>query len=387
MSEGKRVYMVGNFLQIGREKMKAILVDDERLALEFLSNQLEKIQEINIIGKYTFFDLDKERALLDEVHVIFLDIEMPEKSGIQLAEQILEINSKIEIVFVTAYDKYAVDAFELHALDYLLKPVRVERLKKTVDRIKQSRSIALHHSTENGIYITLSGEFKIDDEIIRWRTSRAQELFLYLLHNAGKVIQKSTIVELLWNDFSVDRAYAQLYTTIYHIRKALRKFEAYLVLKNIQDGYLLETKNVKIDIIEWENNLRNAPPIDERTIEFHDELMETMASSYLQPYDYVWAEAERFRLEQLWLNHAKRLALWTTDNEQYDEAIKWYTKISDLRPDNEEIHFALMRLYAKLQYGLLVHHQYKRLRQYAEELNVEVSEQIQAWYQEFQQQA
>ena len=71
--------------------------------------------------------------------IVFLDIQIPEINGIELAEQLLEMKPKLSIVFVTAYDNFAIKAFELNALDYILKmPVRKERLLNTVERIKQN---------------------------------------------------------------------------------------------------------------------------------------------------------------------------------------------------------------------------------------------------------
>ena len=69
--------------------------------------------------------------------IVFLDIQIPEINGIELAEQLLEMKPKLSIVFVTAFDNFAIKAFELNALDYILKPVRKERLLNTVERIKQ----------------------------------------------------------------------------------------------------------------------------------------------------------------------------------------------------------------------------------------------------------
>src|SRR5699024_11202394 len=99
--------------------MKAILVDDEQLALDFLELQLEKVGGIEIVGKYNNlnFYYDNEHTMLDTIDVVFLDIEMPDMSGLELAELFLEVNPSLSIVFVTAHNEYAVQAFALHVLD------------------------------------------------------------------------------------------------------------------------------------------------------------------------------------------------------------------------------------------------------------------------------
>src|SRR5690606_38514667 len=122
--------------------MRVILVDDERLALDYLERQLMKLDEVMILGKYTNPFMGKEQILQQDVDVIFLDISLPEINGIELAEQILEKKPDIHIVFVTAYNEHAVKAFELNALDYIVKPIIAERLAITMKRVRSRRVLA-----------------------------------------------------------------------------------------------------------------------------------------------------------------------------------------------------------------------------------------------------
>ena len=117
--------------------MKAILIDDEPLALDYLEHQLRDTQDLQIVGKYTDPATGKQAVeQTDAVDVVFLDIHIPEINGLELAEQLLERRPELHVVFVTAYDEYAIQAFELNASDYVLKPVRKERLHKTIERIR-----------------------------------------------------------------------------------------------------------------------------------------------------------------------------------------------------------------------------------------------------------
>ncbi|WP_280633321.1 response regulator, partial [Paenibacillus polymyxa] len=152
----------------------------------------------------------------------FLDVRLPEISGIELANQILEHKPHIHIVFVTAYDKYAIQAFELNALDYLLKPVTTERLIKTMNRIlkldDQATSIPedqpslLHLQVFQHIVFTLPDQ---QSTVLQWRTKKTQELFLYLLQNHDQWVRKSVLIELLWPEYEEDKAYSLLYTAAY----------------------------------------------------------------------------------------------------------------------------------------------------------------------------
>jgi DNA-binding LytR/AlgR family response regulator len=118
--------------------MKAILVDDEPLALEELAFLLHQTGEIEIAGSFRDPAAALEKIITTEPEVVFLDIEMPEINGFLIAELILKMKKKTRIVFVTAFNEYAVKAFELDAIDYVLKPFSKERLELTVHKIKKS---------------------------------------------------------------------------------------------------------------------------------------------------------------------------------------------------------------------------------------------------------
>ena len=112
--------------------MRAIIIDDERLARKELKSLLKDYHEIEIVDECA----SPEEALKSiEKHnpdLLFLDIQMPEKTGFDLLQ---ELNKSPKVVFVTAFDEYAVKAFEVNALDYLMKPVDPERLKETMVKV------------------------------------------------------------------------------------------------------------------------------------------------------------------------------------------------------------------------------------------------------------
>ena len=115
--------------------MKTLIVDDERLARQELKNLLSQVDDVEIIGEAT--EADEALELIEEKkpELVFLDIQMPGKDGFQLLE---ELTFSPKVVFVTAYDEYAIKAFEVNALDYLVKPVNTDRLKEAVQKVKQS---------------------------------------------------------------------------------------------------------------------------------------------------------------------------------------------------------------------------------------------------------
>jgi len=114
--------------------MKAIIVDDERLARKELTNLLSSYKDIEIIGECS--NGFEAISLINEnkPDVVFMDIEMPEKNGFEVIQ---ELDKSPAIVFVTAYNDYALKAFEVSATDYLVKPVDPARLDETMSKLKE----------------------------------------------------------------------------------------------------------------------------------------------------------------------------------------------------------------------------------------------------------
>jgi two-component system, LytTR family, response regulator len=114
--------------------MRALIVDDERLARKELMKLLEEHPMIEVIGEAV--NADEALTMINDLNpdLLFLDIQMPGKTGFQLLEM---LDSVPLVVFTTAYDEFALKAFEVNALDYLLKPIQPERLSETVAKLAE----------------------------------------------------------------------------------------------------------------------------------------------------------------------------------------------------------------------------------------------------------
>ena len=116
-------------------KYNVIIIDDERLAREEVKRHLVIHSEFKIVGEASNANDAKQLIEAKQPHLIFLDIQMPEKSGFDLLDELTTIP---EVVFTTAYSEYATKAFEVNALDYLVKPIREERFFKSIKREKKN---------------------------------------------------------------------------------------------------------------------------------------------------------------------------------------------------------------------------------------------------------
>jgi two-component system, LytTR family, response regulator len=127
--------------------MRAILIDDERLARTELRKLLQDYPEIEIIDEASNAEEGLAKIESQQPDLIFLDIQMPGKTGFDLLS---ELDHAPQVVFTTAYDEYALKAFEVNALDYLLKPVEPRRLADAIEKLKKTFSLHNHDKKENG---------------------------------------------------------------------------------------------------------------------------------------------------------------------------------------------------------------------------------------------
>jgi two-component system LytT family response regulator len=142
--------------------MKALIVDDERLARVELKRLLQPFKDINIVGEAVNVEDALEKITQLNPDLVFLDIQMPGKSGFDLLE---ELDSVPTVVFTTAYDEYALKAFEYNAMDYLLKPIEPQRLEETIKKLveKDKREI-VSQVTDGKVLIEKDQVFVKDGE-------------------------------------------------------------------------------------------------------------------------------------------------------------------------------------------------------------------------------
>ncbi len=120
--------------------IKAIVIDDERRSRKVLAELLSFISDVKIIAEAGNVDEGVVEIRKLKPDLIFLDIEMPLKSGFDLLKEIQNDSHIPDIIFVTAYDRYAIEAFKYTAFDYLLKPINRSDLKETIDRYRESKT-------------------------------------------------------------------------------------------------------------------------------------------------------------------------------------------------------------------------------------------------------
>ncbi|KRE48334.1 response regulator [Paenibacillus sp. Soil724D2] len=365
--------------------MKAIIIDDEYLAVKYLEKQLLKVGGVDIIGTYTNPEIAVEGALELMPDVVFMDINMPGISGIEVAERLHSHLPQLDVVFVTAYDSYAVKAFEMNAIDYLLKPSNIERIQVTIERLKQYQDCKHSIPTESPsplLRCFQSLQFDAGQtEFITWRTAKAQELFAYLVHRNCRPVRKDTLLELLWPESDQKKGLTQLYTAIYQIRKTLHAMGSSIEILNVDKGYTLDLKNTRLDVEEWETGLLELPALEPGTLSQYKQLLDLYRGDYFAEYDYIWAESERERLRALWFQHAVCVADFMAASDMYAEALSLYYRIQQAFSYSEESYWALMKLYhAQGDYASVQRQHDSLCLILSEEFGIKPNPAIEEWY-------
>ena len=323
--------------------INAILIDDERLALRELEHFLKGHSEISVIAVFT----DPVEAIKQiakfKPQLVFLDIHMPQLQGVDAASQILDICDNIDIVFVTAYDNYAIEAFELHALDYVLKPINKTRFQSTIKRVLKSK-IRNQPYYNKRLQIQCLGKFQMfwsGEAPIKWRTEKTKELFAFLIHNRNRLLTKDEILGSLWTEYNPKRAIRQLYNGIYYIRKTLDEYGVDKSLVSIDSNYNLNVKNDIVDADIFQSKLA----ISNDSLEDLEAAINYYTGEYLEAEDWTWAELERKKISALYFHNILKLSVAYLKQNESHKSEKLLLDAYDIDPYEEKVTELLMNIY------------------------------------------
>ncbi len=328
-------------LERGQKAIKAIIVDDEELARSRLANLLAELENIELCGSFE----TAAAALLyieeNSVDVVFLDISMPEMDGMEFANILSEQDISVKVVFVTGYEEYAVDAFELAAVDYLLKPIRRERLAKTVSRL-----IPPNRSKEQRLFVSCFGGFRVladgeKGDVINWRSPKVEELFAFLVCKGS--VSRDEIADTLWDGFTPDKALKNINSTVYYIRKALQQYGLERCLITTHRQISIDAKMVICDLYEFERLQKGAW----NTKQALEKLNELYRGELFQGKIYEWSFVKAHVLEESLIFNLLKSAEQLEAQEQLEKAQYLYLRVLDLNPFNEKAGSSLISIYRK----------------------------------------
>lgn len=269
--------------------------------------------------------------------------------GMDVASRLLDLCPKVDIVFVTAYDQYAVEAFELHALDYVLKPVEKERMAKTIQRIFQRGRGQTREKKEKNLVIKTFGSFSISwsgEVPIKWRTEKTKELFAYLFHNNGREVSNDELLETVFYGMDLERAVHQLHNGIYYIRKTLQEYgvESHQIL--LEKSYWLKLGDVEADSLSFKQNLQQAEACVDN-LEHVEAVIDRYTADYFEGADWLWVEAERETLRKEYVELLIRVSERYLYNGNHNRAEELLLKAYKINSYIEKIISLLLELYRR----------------------------------------
>ena len=179
--------------------MRVLLVDDEELQLLRLTEAVKSaLPDEKEVLSYTNPVLAWEENKKTPVDVAFLDIDMPVINGIMLAKKLKTVNPQLNVIFVTAYNNYALDAYKLHASGYVTKPVNVDKIKEELEGLRYPVELA---RTKN-LQVKCFGNFEVfkDGVPVKFSRTKSKELFAYLVDREGAAVNVNELNAILWEE-------------------------------------------------------------------------------------------------------------------------------------------------------------------------------------------
>lgn len=337
--------------------MKVIIIDDEKAMHLVMRKLLAKISDIEVVA--SFQDTNTASLFLEthSVQMAFVDISMPRETGMEFAKRIADRGWNLHVVFVTSHKEYALEAFDLFALDYIVKPITLDRLERTVRRamaVHQFSKVEKEEPAEHQTSIYCLGGIEIRTSSgggVKWRSRKSAELFSYLLLNRGRMVSRVRLTEAIFGDMPYKNAEAYLNTTIYQLRKSLEPHGLKSMVKSNNDSYGLEVKNAVVDFVEFEEGLKTLSLIDASNINQAIAVEEVFAGELFGERGFLWALNDIARISRLYHVFVKKLAAALLRHKEEDMnylvvSIRILKKLLALNELDEESISLLMNAYA-----------------------------------------
>ena len=230
--------------------MNILLVDDEQLQLLRLEKACKKVLPNDNYFCYTNPKLAYEENINNHIDIAFLDIEMPLINGFQLARKLKKINPTINLIFVTAYNNYALDAFSLHASGYILKPVNENKIRIEIEGLRYN--IEYKDNNKKILTVKCFGNFEVfkDGVPLKFHRQKSKELFAYLVDREGSSTNMNELNAILWEE---DKN-SYLRNLISDIQETLKEAGAEEVFIKRHNECFIDVTKIDCDAYEYKNN-------------------------------------------------------------------------------------------------------------------------------------
>ena len=229
-----------------KDTMNILVVDDELTALKHLIRVLNKI--VPDAGIYQADETEDALTLCHRhvIDVVFLDIVMPDQSGLVLAREIKKIRPLCNVVLVTAHSQYALDALRLYVSDYILKPASRADVRQALANLRYPV-----REERKGLYVQCFGNFEVfyDGKAVHFGRAKVKEMFAYLIDRRGAAVTNSALRAILWGD-KADGSEKQMHyfaQIVYELRARLSELGCLDVFLQSRDSYAIIPEKIPCD--------------------------------------------------------------------------------------------------------------------------------------------
>jgi len=359
--------------------LKVLLVDDEPAMLLAMRMLLTKMEGVELVGSFRHAAEAIEWMQADKVDLAFLDIQLVNESGLELAKRLRELDPELNIVFTTSHTEFSMQAYDVYPLDYMVKPISRKRLTQTIARATARHAAGVHTDKAKSALLAISGlgcfaAVSKQASNVKWISRKSKEVFAYLLMYQGRNIHKERMLEDIFGNMPYRNAEVYLNTAVYQLRKTLAEHGYKEVILSAQEKYRVDIEQLDVDFIRFEQAADRLMLIDETNEAIAIELERQYTGELFEDTSFDWAMAERDRLSGIYIAFAMRLTEWLRESKKYREAAYIAARMVVRNEFDEECNLVLLRLYAAIgdRQSLQAHYvKYRTLLQ--EELGIEPS--------------
>lgn len=354
--------------------IKVIILDDEQPSVDKLERLLDESGMADVKGKFTEPPAALDFLKNNKIDAAFLDIEMPDMDGIEFSNRLVDLQEGVAVVFVTAYNQYAVEAFRLNALDFLMKPVTAERLKETLDRIVAEKEIRMDPTD---VQIQCFGKFRViaASGEVKFRTEKAEELLAFLIDRRGIYANRSEIIDCLWEDYEGDRALIHFNTTLHYVKKALLQSGVAISIEHDRGSYRLEMSEVFCDYDRFCGFSGKNGAVNQGNVLEYEEIAGLYSGAYLSGKEYAWVERNRQMLQDQYIDLLLGIAAYYKSAANHKMIVAWMKAGLNHEPLHREMNYLLLeallmandRIAAGRYYAIYRNGLAKKLRQEPDE--------------------
>ncbi|THF77062.1 response regulator [Cohnella fermenti] len=361
--------------------MRVLVVDDEPAMLLAMKRLLKNVEGVELVGNFRSAQEALEFVRNEEADLVFLDIQIAEDNGLELARSLRAARADLDIVFTTSHAEYAIDAYDVYPLDFMVKPISRTRLVQTIARAAaggrtlpggSGSSVSFAGSGNAGVAasppLTVRGLgcFEVGSKqagTVKWISRKSMELFAYLLMHRGRSVSRLRILEDIFPDMPLKNAELYLNTAVYQLRKALSLHGAKEIVVTAQEQYRVDLDHADVDFIRLETDMAELAEINQENAAAAIELERRFAGELFEDKPFEWAAMERERLSLLYDSVAKRLAGWLLEERRYSEALVVARRLVSRNEFEEESNLLLLRTLGDMGDRQALSHYYEHYTQ------------------------